>query len=60
MYWALGRLLRACCLGQNRLFEDGIEVPIKAIEGKLYVRLSAHVHNELSDYEALRECVLRL
>ena len=47
-------------LRQNRLFEEGIEVPIKAIEGKLYVRLSAHVHNELSDYKALRECVLRL
>jgi isopenicillin-N epimerase len=54
--WVLCHLF---CM-QNRLFDEGIEVPIKAIEGKLYVRISAHVHNEVSDYHQLRDCVLDL
>jgi isopenicillin-N epimerase len=35
------------------LQEHNIEVPIHAIEGRLWVRISAQVYNELSDYEAL-------
>ena len=44
---------------QNRLFAEGVEVPVKAIEGRLYVRISAHCHNERADYHALRDAVLR-
>jgi isopenicillin-N epimerase len=35
------------------LQQHQIEVPIHAIEGRLWVRISAQVYNELSDYEAL-------
>ena len=35
------------------LQEHNIEVPIHAINGRLWVRISAQVYNELSDYEAL-------
>lgn len=35
------------------LQEHNIEAPIHAINGKLWVRISAQVYNELSDYEAL-------
>lgn len=35
------------------LREHNIEVPIIAIDGRLWVRISAQVYNELSDYEAL-------
>ena len=35
------------------LREHSIEVPIFAIDGRLWVRISAQVYNELSDYEAL-------
>lgn len=33
--------------------EHRIEVPIKCLEGRLYVRISAHIYNELQDYERL-------
>ena len=35
------------------LKEHNIEVPIHNIEGRLWVRISAQVYNELSDYETL-------
>ncbi len=35
------------------LTEHHIEVPIHAINGRLYVRISAQVYNQLSDYETL-------
>ncbi len=35
------------------LQEHNIEVPIHAINGRLWVRVSAQVYNELSDYDAL-------
>ncbi|MBI3140446.1 MAG: aminotransferase class V-fold PLP-dependent enzyme, partial [Rhodocyclales bacterium] len=35
------------------LEEHRVEVPVFAIEGRLWVRLSAQVYNELADYEAL-------
>jgi isopenicillin-N epimerase len=37
-----------------------IEVPIKCIEGKLYTRISAHVYNEMADYERLNEVIKRI
>jgi isopenicillin-N epimerase len=35
------------------LSEHHVEVPVMAIDGKLWVRISAQVYNERSDYEAL-------
>ena len=37
-----------------------VQVPIKAIQGQLYVRISCHIHNELKDYENLGEAILTL
>jgi hypothetical protein len=46
---------------QNHLhFRRAIEVPIKLLGGRLYVRISAHVYNELGDYERLADAVLAL
>lgn len=38
---------------QNWLYAQRIEVPVKALGGRLYVRLSAHVYNTDADYERL-------
>ncbi|KAF8822204.1 putative Isopenicillin N epimerase [Cardiosporidium cionae] len=46
---------------QNALFFDHqIEVPIKALFGKLYVRISGHVYNHISNFEHLASAVLLL
>lgn len=43
---------------QNFLyFKHSIEVPIKAVQNKLYVRISAHVYNNLEDYKRLANAV---
>ncbi|OQR85134.1 hypothetical protein THRCLA_10776 [Thraustotheca clavata] len=34
-------------------FNHQIEVPVKCIEGRLYVRISCHVYNTMEDYEKL-------
>jgi isopenicillin-N epimerase len=34
-------------------YQHRIEVPIKCLEGRLYVRISAHVYNEISEYYKL-------
>lgn len=34
-----------------------IEVPVKCVQGRLYVRLSAHLYNQLSDYERLADAM---
>jgi isopenicillin-N epimerase len=41
------------------LREHQIEVPIHAIDGRLWVRISAAVYNEISDYEALAHALVR-
>jgi isopenicillin-N epimerase len=41
------------------LFEDRIEIQLHAARGRLWVRISAQVYNELSDYERLAEAVAR-
>jgi len=41
----------AATLRDALLFEDRIEVPIMAIGGRLWVRISAQVYNDLSDIE---------
>jgi len=45
---------------QNSLFQQKIEVPIKVLSGKMYVRISAHIYNELDDFVPLRDAVLEL
>ncbi|CAI9738556.1 probable L-cysteine desulfhydrase, chloroplastic [Octopus vulgaris] len=46
---------------QNELYHKyNIEVPIKPIQGCLYVRISGHIYNEMSDYEKLAEAVLEI
>ena len=44
---------------QDWLYEQGVEVPIKCIQGLLYVRITAHVYNDAADYEALAAAVAR-
>ncbi|RLN93263.1 hypothetical protein BBJ28_00008644 [Nothophytophthora sp. Chile5] len=36
-----------------------IEVPVKCVDGRLYVRLSAHIYNSLADYERLALAVVQ-
>ena len=38
---------------QDRLHLSGVEVPVKVINGQLYVRISCWVYNEKKDYEDL-------
>ncbi len=38
-------------------FQHKIEVPIKCLEGRLYVRVSAHIYNELSEYQRLIQVI---
>jgi selenocysteine lyase/cysteine desulfurase len=43
---------------QDWLYHHRIEVPIKCIQGVLYVRLSCHVYNTIEDYEHLGKVLL--
>lgn len=43
---------------QDFLFDHSIEVPIKCINGELFVRVSCHVYNELEEFDRLGEIVL--
>ena len=36
------------------------QVPVKLVQGKLYVRVSAHVHNELSEFQQLARVISAL
>ncbi|XP_062896835.1 uncharacterized protein LOC134342520 isoform X2 [Mobula hypostoma] len=43
---------------QNILYSQfNIEVPIKALGGKLYVRISVHIYNDLKQYQKLADAV---
>lgn len=44
---------------QDYLYHNHIEVPIKCIQGCLYVRLSCHVYNALADYKRLGHVMLQ-
>ena len=37
-----------------------MQVPVKVVQGKLYVRVSAHVHNELSEFQQLAQAISAL
>jgi selenocysteine lyase/cysteine desulfurase len=45
---------------QDYLFRQNVEVPIKCINGKLYVRVSCHVYNTTDDFEKLSQCILKI
>ena len=46
---------------QDRLYaEYGLECPVKVVEGRLYVRISAHVYNRPEDYVHLAYAVQRI
>jgi hypothetical protein len=40
--------------------DHAVEVPVKCLEGRLYVRISAHVYNTLDDYQRLAHAVKSL
>ncbi|XP_051880490.1 uncharacterized protein LOC127574962 isoform X2 [Pristis pectinata] len=43
---------------QNVLYSQyNIEVPIKALGGRLYVRISIHIYNELKQYQKLADAI---
>jgi len=44
---------------QDCLYQHYIEAPIKCIKGYLYVRLSCHIYNKLSQYERLGQVMLQ-
>ena len=44
---------------QDYLFANGVECPIKCINGVLYVRISSHIYNQPEEYEMLGRTVLR-
>ncbi|XP_052808847.1 uncharacterized protein LOC128237389 [Mya arenaria] len=44
---------------QNDLYHQyNMEVPVKSVQGRLYVRISAHIYNHLGEYELLRDAVI--
>ena len=45
---------------QDYLYTHFIEVPIKCVNGVLYVRLSCHVYNKLEEYDRLGQILLSL
>ena len=38
---------------QDFLYDNNVEVPIKCVEGKLYVRVSCHIYNQQKDFQRL-------
>jgi selenocysteine lyase/cysteine desulfurase len=45
---------------QDALYAQRIEVPVKHLQNRLYVRVSAHIYNTIEDFERLAEAVLAL
>lgn len=46
---------------QNLLYHQfNIEVPVKCVDGVLYVRISCHIYNETSEYEKLGDAILTI
>ena len=46
--------------GNHHFLFSYLQVPLKAIQGKLYTRVSAHLHNVIEDYEKLADAVLEM
>jgi isopenicillin-N epimerase len=49
----------ASALRDRLLFEDQIEVKVQAWRGRVHLRVSAQVYNELADFEQLADAVAR-
>lgn len=45
---------------QDALFQRHVECPVKCIQGRLYVRISAHVYNMRADYVRLAHAVTNI
>lgn len=45
---------------QDYLYSQNVEVPVKCINGRLYVRISCHVYNRTDDFELLARAINRL
>lgn len=45
---------------QDYLYSQRIEVPIKCINGKLYVRVSCHIYNQRNDFEHLATAIQQM
>ena len=53
--------IEVCCSALlHRLLSVLLQVPVKCIQGKLYIRISAHVYNELQEYQQLADAVVQL
>lgn len=44
-------------LVQDFLHSQNVEVPVKCVQGKLYVRVSCHVYNGVRDFEILADAI---
>ena len=42
---------------QDYLYSQRIECPVKTVQGRLYVRISATVYNSIAEYERLAQIV---
>lgn len=42
---------------QDALYSEHVEVPVKCIQGVLYVRLSVHIYNTIEDYAKLADVI---
>lgn len=42
------------------LWIGSMQVPVRVVNGELYVRISAHVYNELREYKVLADAVLAI
>jgi len=50
-----------CIYIQDKLFQSyRIEIPVMNIQGKIYVRISAQIYNELSDYMGLGDAIMEI
>ncbi|XP_074650172.1 uncharacterized protein LOC141905249 [Tubulanus polymorphus] len=47
-------------IGDQLYYRFQIEVPFKAVDGEIYVRISAHVYNVIEDYEVLADAIITL
>ncbi|CAF1142918.1 unnamed protein product [Adineta steineri] len=46
---------------QNELYHNfNIVIPIKNIDGNLYVRISAHIYNYIEQYEELGNAIIKI
>ena len=44
---------------QDYLYSQNVEVPVKCVAGRLYVRVSCHVYNTANQFERLAEVALQ-